>query len=70
MIKKKIEWDYSSLAKYYDYRADYNIKLLLDLFQKRKKNIKILEIGAGTGKLTKILLNTLIISMLLSQIKI
>lgn len=56
MIKKKIEWDYSSLAKYYDFRADYSLKLLLDLFKKRKKNLNILEIGAGTGKLTKILL--------------
>ena len=56
MIKKKLDWDYSNLAKYYDYRADYNSKLLLRLFKKRKKNIKILEIGAGTGKLTKILI--------------
>jgi ubiquinone/menaquinone biosynthesis C-methylase UbiE len=56
MIKKKIDWDYSSLAKYYDYRADYNTNLLLNLFKKREKNLKILEIGAGTGKLTKILL--------------
>ena len=56
MKKKKIDWDYSSLAKFYDYRADYNNKLLLNLLKKRKKNYKILEIGAGTGKLTKILL--------------
>ena len=56
MKKNKIEWDYSSLAKYYDFRADYSLRTLLNLFKKRKKNLNVLEIGAGTGKLTKILL--------------
>lgn len=55
-MKNKIEWDYSNLAKFYDFRADYSQKILLSLFKKRKKHLNILEIGAGTGKLTKILL--------------
>jgi ubiquinone/menaquinone biosynthesis C-methylase UbiE len=49
-------WNYTNLAKYYDYRADYKTRLILNLIKKKNKNLKILEIGAGTGKLTKILL--------------
>ncbi len=54
----KTEWDYSDRAKTYDKRADYNenaIKNLLDQIQLFPEEL-VADIGAGTGKLTKILL--------------
>lgn len=50
------KWNYSSLAKYYDFRADYNQIFIKNILKKYKKTNKVLEIGSGTGKLTKILL--------------
>ena len=54
MGKKK--WDYTQLAKFYDYRVDYNQKLIKNINKKKKKKKKFIEIGCGTGKLTKILI--------------
>jgi ubiquinone/menaquinone biosynthesis C-methylase UbiE len=54
----KVEWDYTSLASHYDKRADYAdeaIDRMLDL-AKPDKTQPIADIGAGTGKLTKLLL--------------
>jgi ubiquinone/menaquinone biosynthesis C-methylase UbiE len=54
---KKINWDYSKLAKSYDARADYS-NILINKIAKRiklKKNYPVADIGAGTGKLTKLL---------------
>lgn len=60
MSKKiiKTNWDYSSLAKNYDLRADYSEKLINKILKKIKcKNyFPVADIGAGTGKLTKLLL--------------
>jgi len=51
----KIEWDYTSLAKTYDDRADYDSKLISEVVQLHESNSEdiILDLGAGTGKLTK-----------------
>lgn len=54
MGKKK--WDYTQLAKFYDYRVDYNEILIKNILKKYKKTDRVLEIGCGTGKLTKILI--------------
>ena len=58
-------WNYSSLAKYYDLRPDYSTKLI----NKILKNINckpyypVADIGAGTGKLTKLICkNNLIVN--------
>ena len=54
----KTEWDYSERAKTYDKRADYNkdaIKYLFDQIQLFPEQ-RVADIGAGTGKLTKFLL--------------
>ena len=54
----KVEWDYTSLASHYDKRADYAgeaIDRMLDLARPDKAR-PIADIGAGTGKLTKLLL--------------
>lgn len=53
----KITWDYSSLAKHYDKRVDYNAGLVNSVLKKLglKSNMKVADLGAGTGKLTKIL---------------
>ena len=54
----KTNWDYSQLAKNYDNRAEYDltvIKRILKFF-KCKENFPVGDIGAGTGKLTKLLL--------------
>tara|TARA_B100000963_G_C22605587_1_gene662340 strand:+ start:495 stop:1265 length:771 start_codon:yes stop_codon:yes gene_type:complete len=61
MKKKNIRtnWDYSSLAKHYDLRADYS-KILINKILKKikcKKNYPVADIGAGTAKLTKLLCN-------------
>ena len=60
----KTNWDYSQLAKYYDNRADYSEKLVIKILKliKCKHNYPVADIGAGTGKLTKLLAkNNLII---------
>ena len=51
------KWNYSSHAKSYDKRAEYSIIAISKLIKKikLKKNSEILEIGAGTAKLSKIL---------------
>jgi len=54
----KVDWDYTSLASHYDKRADYAdeaIDRMLDI-AKPDKARAIADIGAGTGKLTKLLL--------------
>jgi len=55
--KIKLKWDYSNLAKYYDLRADYSPKLIkrILLTTKCKRYYPVADIGAGTGKLTKLL---------------
>jgi ubiquinone/menaquinone biosynthesis C-methylase UbiE len=55
----KTNWDYTELASNYDMRADYakNIVNFISLEENLTKNSKVAEIGAGTGKLTKLLLN-------------
>jgi ubiquinone/menaquinone biosynthesis C-methylase UbiE len=55
--KIKLKWDYSNLAKYYDLRADYSPKLVkrILLITKCKRYYPVADIGAGTGKLTKLL---------------
>ena len=58
-MKKKnnlrTKWDYTSLAKDYDNRADYSKILIKEILKKIKckENYSVAEIGAGTGKLTK-----------------
>lgn len=52
---KNLDWDYSDLAKFYDLRANYNNKFLYNIIKKKNKSLKVLEYGAGTGKLTKVL---------------
>ncbi len=61
----KTNWDYTSLAKHYDLRADYSNLLIKKILKKIKckKNYPVADIGAGTGKLTKLLCqNNLIVS--------
>jgi len=61
----KTNWDYSSLAKHYDLRANYSEKLINKILKKIKcnANYPVADIGAGTGKLTKLLCrNNLIVS--------
>ena len=50
-------WDYSALAKHYDLRADYSKKLIIKILKKIKckEYYPVADIGAGTGKLTKLL---------------
>ncbi len=58
MLSMKTMWDYSDRANTYDKRADYSyaaVKQLLDQIG-CSKNTSVADIGAGTGKLTKILL--------------
>lgn len=59
MHKKNIKtkWNYSKLARHYDLRADYSEKLITRILKKIncKRNYPVADIGAGTGKLTKLL---------------
>ena len=54
----KVEWDYTSLASSYDKRADYAGDAIDQMLATAKpdKARPIADIGAGTGKLTKLLL--------------
>ena len=54
----KTKWDYSYLAKNYDHRAEYDKTLIKKIlkFINCKANYPVGDIGAGTGKLTKLLL--------------
>lgn len=47
-------WDYSDLAASYDWRADYSASLLVDTLRGMSLGSSdlVLEVGAGTGKLT------------------
>ena len=61
----KTNWDYTALAHHYDLRADYSKLLIKKILKKNncKKNYPVADIGAGTGKLTKLLSeNNLIVS--------
>ncbi len=61
----KTKWNYTNLAKNYDLRADYSTKIVKKILKKIncKKYYPVADIGAGTGKLTKILCaNRLIVS--------
>ena len=61
----KTNWDYTKLAKHYDLRADYSEKLINKILKNIncKPNYPVADIGAGTGKLTKLLCkNNLIVS--------
>ena len=51
----KLNWDYTELASTYDDRADYDSSLIAKVysFHKLGSNPTILDMGAGTGKLTK-----------------
>ena len=53
-------WDYSDRAYTYDKRADYSDAALSQLIEKTiaSRQFPIADIGAGTGKLTKVLLRT------------
>ena len=55
----KTEWDYTDRAHTYDMRADYSQKAIDELLLKTKCSTDkpIGDIGAGTGKLSKMLLN-------------
>ena len=56
---KALKWDYSTLASGYDDRADYDgdlIELVVKL-QALDEKACLLDVGAGTGKLTKILVS-------------
>jgi ubiquinone/menaquinone biosynthesis C-methylase UbiE len=58
MNQQEVKWDYTELAASYDKRADYSNSALNKLFSATglKKEALVADIGAGTGKLTKILL--------------
>jgi len=55
----KTDWDYSERAHTYDQRADYSADAIQDLLANTgcSKDKPVADIGAGTGKLTKILLD-------------
>lgn len=60
MLRSAARWDYSALARHYDKRADYAgsaIQAMLDLVQPDPVR-PIADIGAGTGKLTRCLLDS------------
>ena len=53
----KTEWNYSERAHTYDKRADYSAKAISSIIEKMLclPSAPIADIGAGTGKLTKML---------------
>lgn len=53
--KPSLFWDYTNLAASYDMRADYNTDLLHQVMQglALRSTDRVLEVGAGTGKLTQ-----------------
>ena len=55
----KTEWDYTDRAHNYDFRADYSSKAIERLLEQigSSPDKPVADIGAGTGKLTKMLLN-------------
>ena len=59
----KTSWDYTLLAKHYDKRADYPSKFIKKILKKIEchENYPVADIGAGTGKLTKHLINNKLI---------
>jgi ubiquinone/menaquinone biosynthesis C-methylase UbiE len=54
----KVAWDYSERAHTYDKRADYSVGAINELITSVKATgeLPVADIGAGTGKLTKLLL--------------
>ena len=54
-----LSWDYSTLAPSYNMRADYHDGLIDEVLQAMHLNAEtpVLDVGAGTGKLTKVLCN-------------
>ena len=56
----KTQWDYSDRAHTYDKRADYSEIAINRLLRQTKclPNEVVADIGAGTGKLTRMLLNS------------
>ena len=54
----KTEWDYSERAVTYDQRADYAIEAVANIVTTAgmSAGTRVADIGAGTGKLTKLLL--------------
>ncbi len=50
-------WDYTQLAQTYDLRADYHTKLIHQTLHELglQPQALVLEVGAGTGKLTQVL---------------
>jgi ubiquinone/menaquinone biosynthesis C-methylase UbiE len=55
----KTDWNYTERAQTYDQRADYSFEAIDFLLKTAeiKPNTAIADIGAGTGKLTKLLLD-------------
>ena len=53
----KTDWNYTDRASTYDKRADYSHKAVNELLQKTgcSPDKSVVDIGAGTGKLSKIL---------------
>ncbi len=54
------EWDYTSLAASYEQRADYSVQAvdqILGHFTRTQFRRNVVDIGAGTGKLTRSLLS-------------
>ena len=56
--KPQTTWDYTSLAAHYDRRADYSDDAIdkIIALTKPPSNLPIADVGAGTAKLTKLLL--------------